>query len=350
MHHRKGDPAGMQTLLLSDARCQGHRPGDEHPEAPARLSAILARLEQAPVPGTRIVAPPKADREALGRVHAAAYVEAVLALAGRSQRLDPDTVASPGTVEAALLAAGAAIEATRAVLDGEADNAFALVRPPGHHAVADRAMGFCFFNNVAIAAEYARSRGVERVLIVDWDVHHGNGTEAAFYGRRDVLFTSTHQFPFYPGTGDAHRAGTGEGEGFTVNFPLPGGCDDGDYAAVFEELLLPIAEAYRPGLVLVSAGFDAHRADPLGGMQLSSEGYAALCGAVKAVADRHAGGKLVLTLEGGYDLGALAGSVHGCVQVLAGSTAPPLRPSATHAADAIARVRTVQRERWKGSL
>jgi acetoin utilization deacetylase AcuC-like enzyme len=179
-------------------------------------------------------------------------------------------------------------------------------------------MGFCLFNNVAVAAEAVLAAGAQRVLVLDWDVHHGNGTQHHFFARRDVLFCSTHQFPFYPGTGAPTEVGTGEGAGFTVNVALPGGQGDAEYGAVFHELLLPLAQRYRPELVLVSAGFDPHRADPLGGMDVTERGFAAMCSAARALATEVCGGKLVLLLEGGYDLDGLAQSVHACVEVLAG--------------------------------
>jgi acetoin utilization deacetylase AcuC-like enzyme len=211
-------------------------------------------------------------------------------------------------------------------------------------------MGFCLFNNVALAAAEAHARGLSRVLCVDWDVHHGNGTQHAYESRRDLLFVSTHQFPFYPGTGHESETGKGEGAGFTVNAPLPAGCGDGDYAAVFAEAILPIADAYQPELVLISAGFDAHRADPLAEMTVSDEGFAALCGAVKAIADRHCQGRMVLTLEGGYDLDALARSTRACIEVLAGASAPPLQPQARRASDALGRIRQAQKPFWRRSL
>jgi acetoin utilization deacetylase AcuC-like enzyme len=313
----------LETLLLHHDAMLDHDPGRGHPERPERLRAIAAKILGEPIPGTRLVAPTPVALEAVLRVHTPAHVERVRAARGKHGGFDPDTLVSPGSVDAAFLAAGAAVDAVDAVLDGRARNAFALVRPPGHHAEPGRAMGFCLFNNVAIAAEQARLRPeVERVLVVDWDVHHGNGTQAAFYGRRDVLFFSAHQYPFYPGTGALEEHGRGEGEGYTINVPLPAGATDGDYRRMLADVLAPAAERFRPDFVLVSAGFDAHRRDPLGGMALTTEGFADLCATVKAIADAHASGRLVLVLEGGYDLDGLADSVHACVAVMAGATAP----------------------------
>jgi acetoin utilization deacetylase AcuC-like enzyme len=340
----------MAVALLYDPRCLEHDPGPMHPESPDRLRAIWSDLSRNPIAGSEAIAPPEATREELTRVHDAAYVEAILCLAGEAVSLDPDTSVSPGSIEAALLSAGAAAEGVRRVLDGRAQSAFALVRPPGHHAEKTRAMGFCLFNNVAVAAAEAHARGLARVLCVDWDVHHGNGTQHAFESRRDLLFMSTHQFPFYPGTGHESEIGRGEGEGFTVNAPLPAGCGDHDYAAVFADVLLPIARAYRPELVLVSAGFDAHRADPLADMALSEDGFAALCGAVKEIAEEHCQGRMVLTLEGGYDLAALARSVRACIEVLAGASPPPLHPLPRRASGALNRIRQAQKTHWGKQL
>jgi acetoin utilization deacetylase AcuC-like enzyme len=337
----------MSVALLTDPLCIEHDPGRGHPEQPERLRSILRTLLQKPVAGTELSAPPEATLEELQRVHATQYVQAILELRGQTGSLDGDTAVSSRSIDAALLAAGAAAEGVRLVLDGKASSAFALVRPPGHHAVATRAMGFCLFNNVAVAAAEAHARGLSRVLCVDWDVHHGNGTQDAFYASNKVLFVSTHQWPLYPGTGSEREVGTGAGAGFTVNAPLPPGCGNADYGAVFAEALLPIADEYKPELVLVSAGFDAHRDDPLASMQLEDDGYAMLCGAVKAIADKHCNGKMVLTLEGGYDVEALARSVRACIEVLAGSAAPPLKGTAVRSDSALRNILTAQREHWR---
>jgi acetoin utilization deacetylase AcuC-like enzyme len=250
--------------------------------------------------------------------------------------LDADTLVSPASVDAAYLAAGAAVDAVDFVCGDPPSaggapmtrHAFALVRPPGHHAERDRAMGFCLFNNIAIAADHAIAEcGCKRVLIVDWDVHHGNGTQHAFEDRRDLLVFNTHQQRLFPNTGDLHETGTGEGVGFTVNCPLPPGTSDATYQAIFEYVLTPIADAYKPDLVLVSAGFDAHGDDPLGGMRVTGNGFANLCAIVRGIADRHSRGRLALVLEGGYHLGALVQSVRACVEVLTGEPAPALDPS-----------------------
>ncbi len=325
------------VLLLSDPAFLKHNTGPGHPERADRLRAIEERLAAEPLPGTTREEAKPAPAELVARVHEAAYLQRIEALRGEWDELDADTPLSPGSVDAAYRAAGAAVGAVEAVVRGRARAAFALVRPPGHHAEAERAMGFCLFNNAAVAAAYARAElGCERVLVVDWDVHHGNGTQHIFEHRSDVLVFNTHQFPFYPGSGSPTEVGFGEGAGFTVNVPMPPGLGDGDYVAAFRRVLVPVADAFRPDLVLVSAGFDAHRDDPLGAMNVTDEGFAALCGIAQDVARRHADGRIALLLEGGYDLDALARSVHACTRVLTGQ-APPADPPAEGGADSAVR-------------
>jgi len=244
-----------------------------------------------------------------------------VALAGGGW-LDPDTVVSPGSYKAALYAAGANLVAVEAILAGQATAAFCLVRPPGHHACPERAMGFCLFNNIAVAARYAQDKhGLERILIADFDAHHGNGTQEAFYEDDRVLYFSTHQYPLYPGTGDWDETGAGPGRGFTVNVPLPPGTGDDGCLRAYEEILLPIARRYRPQLILVSAGYDAHWADPLTSMNLSITGYGRLAALLKSLADEVCSGRLVFTLEGGYHLDVLSYGILATLRSLAGDTA-----------------------------
>jgi acetoin utilization deacetylase AcuC-like enzyme len=308
----------MSTIVITDKRFLDHDPGEGHPESPARLEAVLDDLSRAPLAGVTIEDARFATNDEIETVHPAGYREALASLGGHRSRLDPDTVMSPGSWDAARLAVGAAVDATLAVLNGRARNAFALVRPPGHHAEPTRAMGFCLLNNAAIAAEAARRAGAARVLILDWDVHHGNGTQDIFAARDDVMYMSVHQYPFYPGTGAAHEVGVGGGRGTTVNCPLPGGQGDADYAAVFHDLFLPVARKFEPELVIVSAGFDAHAHDPLAEMQVSERGFAAMASLLAQLAEETCGGKLALMLEGGYDLSALAASVRATLEVLTG--------------------------------
>jgi acetoin utilization deacetylase AcuC-like enzyme len=308
----------MATLILTDRRFLAHDAGPGHPEAPARLKAILSDLERAPPADAIVEAPRPATTEEIDAVHSRVHREMLQGLAGTHARLDPDTAISEGSWAAAALAAGASIGAVEAVWSGRAENAFALVRPPGHHAEQARAMGFCLLNNAAIAAEAALRLGARRVLVLDWDVHHGNGTQDIFAARPDVLYMSAHQYPFYPGTGAPTEVGVGAGKGFTVNCALPGGQNDADYGAVFHDLFLPAARAFAPDLVLVSAGFDPHERDPLADMLVTERGFAAMASATAELAREACGGKLVLLLEGGYDLGALTTSVRACLEVLNG--------------------------------
>jgi len=332
-------------LLLTDERMAEHEPGPWHPERPARLSAVRQALEQAP--GSHVERPTAATRTQLERVHDADYVRHILNLEGHSGSLDPDTYVSEHSVEAAHLAAGAAIDAVSAVVDGPHRQAWALVRPPGHHAEAGLAAGFCLFNNIAVAAAHARAElGCERVLIVDWDVHHGNGTQHIFEQRADVLYFSVHQYPHFPGTGRLDERGRGPGEGYTVNVPLPAGSTDGDWLAAFDRLLVPIADRFEPDLVLVSAGFDGHQADPLAGMDLSEAGYAAMAAVVRELAERHTSGRLALVLEGGYQLDALQQCAKASLQVLQGAPPPELGGPSERVERVIAAVVELHRATW----
>jgi acetoin utilization deacetylase AcuC-like enzyme len=266
------------------------------------------------------VAEPRGVRdEELLRVHDADYLSLVRETAGRAVALDPDTYTSPATYEVARLAAGAAVSGVDHVLDeGRGARAIATVRPPGHHAERNRAMGFCLFNNVGVAAAHARARGLARVAVVDYDVHHGNGTQWSFYDDPSVLFISSHQYPFYPGTGAAGDIGTDKGRGFTVNLPLAAGATDADYELVFTRIALPVLRAFEPELILVSAGFDAHMDDPLAGMRLTSAYYGRLTAAIASVADECCAGRLVAVTEGGYNLQALAASLRAATRALTG--------------------------------
>lgn len=279
-----------------------------HPENAGRLVAIMNGLEKTGLIDSLIrIEPILANIEQIRYIHSSDYIQMVKDFSSIGMPLDPDTPTSEHSFKTALLAAGGVIAAVDAVIGG-LDSVFALVRPPGHHAEPDRGMGFCLFNNVAIAARYAQAQGLEKVLIVDWDVHHGNGTQKAFYEDDSVLYFSIHQSPHFPGTGKINEIGSGKGEGFTINVPLPQGADDADFLYVFEKVLIPAARQFRPDIILVSAGQDGHRDDPLAGMNLTSEGYALMTGVVRFLAEELSGGRLILALEGGYNHKALADS------------------------------------------
>lgn len=308
--------------LYDDPLFRRHDAGPGHPERPQRLDAVrrgLAPLEAR----LELLAPREATPEELLRVHTETYRATLAATEGRTRRLDPDTQASPDSYRAALRAAGAVVDAVDRVLDGRLERAFCAVRPPGHHAEADRAMGFCLLNNVAVGAAHALSRGLERVLIVDFDVHHGNGTQAMFWEESRVLYVSSHEYPFYPGTGALEEVGEGAGRGFTANLPLPAGCGDAEYAAVYRDIVAPLGRGFDPQLVLVSAGFDPHVDDPLAGMRLTPAGFREVMSACLETASGAALGRVVVTLEGGYDLDAIAAASAEVGQALLGEAAPP---------------------------
>lgn len=290
-----------------------------HPESPDRLRAILRALEQHGIAQSSLLTPEPVNLDLLAQVHDPRYIEMVerAARAGGGY-WDADTYISPGSYDAAVLAAGAAAAAVDSVMAGKR-MAFALVRPPGHHARRESAMGFCLFNNVAVAAQHAtRKYSLERVLIIDWDVHHGNGTQEYFYRRADVLFFSVHRYPFYPGSGAAHETGEGEGKGYTVNVPLRAGAGDALYQSVFDHTLAPLARRYKPQLILISAGYDAHVADPIGGMAVSVAGFGEMARTVRLLADEieECGGRVAAILEGGYNIEALSASALATIAML----------------------------------
>jgi acetoin utilization deacetylase AcuC-like enzyme len=302
-------------LLVRDPRFREHVPRGSHPECPERLLAIDAALAR--IEGVAELEPRPASDEELLRAHGPAHLEALRAVEGRSAQLDPDTYTSPRSYEVARLAAGGTVELALRVARGEAPSGFSLVRPPGHHAESRRPMGFCLLNHVGIAARALQQAGLERIAIVDWDVHHGNGTQEIFEAERDVLYLSLHQYPWYPGTGALDERGVDAGAGSTVNLPLPAGCTDAEYGVVFDALVEPMLREFAPEIVLVSAGFDAHARDPLSSMQLSSDAFARFTAQLRSVADDVCDGRLVLTLEGGYDLEALGETAAAVIQALA---------------------------------
>jgi acetoin utilization deacetylase AcuC-like enzyme len=305
----------MTTLLYTHQACLDHDPGRYHPESPDRLRAVLEALDAPEFARLDRREAPEASLDDIARVHPRGFVERMLAAVPASGHagIDADTILSPASGRAALHAAGAVVAAVDAVVAGEANNAFCAVRPPGHHAEPLRAMGFCLFNNVAIGALRAREvHGLNRVAVVDFDVHHGNGTQACFYDDPSLFYASTHQFPLYPGTGAASETGVGN----IVNVPLPPMAGSRQFRLGFSRDILPALDAFRPEMVLISAGFDAHRSDPLAQLLLDEADYSWVTEELVAIARRHAGGRMVATLEGGYDLAALGASAAAHVRVL----------------------------------
>jgi acetoin utilization deacetylase AcuC-like enzyme len=338
-----------------DRRFLKHVPPEDHPEKPARLEVVQALLDRDGY-ADLVKLPARAGLiRDLTRIHTRAQVDRLADTAGTPSPVfpDPDTYVTADSWEAARYAAGSTVAAVDAVLAREVDAAFVFPRPPGHHAEADRTSGFCLLNNIAIAAAHAiAERGLTRVLVLDWDLHHGNGTQHSFWERSDVLYMSLHQHPYFPGTGAVAEVGSGEGRGFTVNVPLLAGRGDRDYLAVFRELFLPIARQFRPELVLVSAGFDPYYLDPLGGMKVTAEGFGRMAKLLLELADETAKGRIVFVLEGGYHLEGLRDSIKWVLDVMidegaARRAVDPMEAPSAEGRAAIDRAKRIQSEFWK---
>jgi acetoin utilization deacetylase AcuC-like enzyme len=347
-------PEMPSLSLIKDDRYLEHDAGEGHPESPNRLRVIhdLVRKEFRELP---CIPPRLASEDELALVHDPFYIQTVAKTEGRARsQLDADTGLSARSYEIARLAAGGLLQAVDSLLKPQSaiDNpksVFAFVRPPGHHAEPDRGMGFCLFNNVAIAARYAKEQyGLQRLLIVDWDLHHGNGTQKTLYDDPGVLFFSSHQYPYYPGSGNFNEVGKGLGEGYTINAPFPSGFGDAEYYHIYNTILKPIALEYRPELILVSAGFDPYIGDPLGGMAVTGHGFGALAGIVQDIANRVCKGKVLLTLEGGYDPQGLREGVRSVLNTLLGQTAPPPEQAPSPVAEQVARkIIEIHQQYWK---
>jgi len=301
-------------LLYTHRSCLAHDAGPGHPESPSRLQAVLEALTADRFAALDRIEAPRVSREQLARVHAQALIDEVSRSAPHEgyAQLDPDTAMSADSLEAAQRAAGAVCAAVDALIEGKATRAFCAVRPPGHHATRDTAMGFCLFNNVAIGAAHALARGLERVAIVDFDVHHGNGTQDIFWNDPRVLYASTHQWPLYPGTGRRDESGAGN----IINVPLPRGAAGAEFRAAFVQIILPALNRFAPQLVIISAGFDAHRLDPLADLNLVADDYAWVTGELVDIAQKYASGRTISSLEGGYSLSALRESAAAHVAAL----------------------------------
>jgi len=336
-------------VIVSSPRFEQHVTPPGHPERPERAYVFDAVTSRWSAAGGAVLTPRPATVDELATVHDRSYLEQIGALAGRPAMLDADTFVSPDSDDIARLAAGATVQAAEHAM-ATREPAFALVRPPGHHAERDRAMGFCLYNNVAIAAGVMLARGVRRIAIVDIDVHHGNGTQAMFYSQPDVLYISTHQSPFYPGTGAATEIGSAAGRGFTVNVPMDAGATDADFDMVHCAIVLPILEEFKPELTLISAGYDAHERDPLASMRMTTEGYARTVQRLRGVSERH--GALALATEGGYELTALAASLEATFTAIATKDQPPMDPERAQPGSrgerAVQAAHAAQRSYWRG--
>jgi acetoin utilization deacetylase AcuC-like enzyme len=300
-----------KPVVVIDAEYLKHLPGDSHPERPERIKVLLDLAGGLDRQKFQLVAPKAAARADVERIHGADHVRLVESTSTVNHyALDGDTITCRDSFGVSLLAVGGFLTLLDMLAAKESSNGFALVRPPGHHALRHHAMGFCLFNTMAIGAEYLKHNyGAKKILIMDWDVHHGNGTQDAFYQDPTVLFISTHQYPYYPGSGALNECGVGAGEGYTINIPLPAGCADAEYMQVFQDIVVPAAEKFQPQWILVSAGFDPHRRDPLGGMNVTEEGFGAMARILLSLANRFADARIAFLLEGGYDLAGLRDSV-----------------------------------------
>jgi acetoin utilization deacetylase AcuC-like enzyme len=314
--------------IVEDPRYRDHRGPEGHPERPERLVALSEAIDEVR-DRVEIVTPRAAESSEIHRVHEHQMVSLLESTRnGEPGHLDADTYFGPTSYEVALLAAGGAIDLSLRIASGHAARGLAAIRPPGHHAEANRSMGFCLFNNVAVAVRALQAEaGEPRILIIDWDVHHGNGTQHVFEHDPSVLYVSTHQYPFYPGSGDFGEAGIGRGLGTTLNVPMPAGCGDHEYVGVMQRIIVPTAHHFRPDLILVSCGFDAHRADPLASMTISFEGYRAMAGILRRLADELCGGRIVYLLEGGYALDGVREGARAVLETLLVDEAPALAPS-----------------------
>lgn len=336
------------VLLISSSRFIDHETPTGHPEQPARAMVMTRVAERWRSTGGRVVEPTPVETVALARVHQETYLAEIASTDGRRVQLDPDTYTSPETEVVARLAAGAAVSGVSYAVEKQSP-AVAFVRPPGHHAESGRAMGFCLYNNASIAAAHALSLGLKRVAVIDYDVHHGNGIQEIFYEDARVLYVSTHQYPFYPGTGAASEVGRGQGLGATVNIPLEAGAGDADLDLVFRDVVLPVVGSFQPELVVVSAGFDAHAEDPLGGMRLSTEGFATLTGRLFKFTVEQCESRFVLVTEGGYNLTALESCLESTLEVISSNfpdNLDPIRGSTEVARAALGAVGRAQASYW----
>jgi acetoin utilization deacetylase AcuC-like enzyme len=340
----------MKTGIVKDWKYMEHDMGGFHVESPQRIQAIYRMIEERIKFPLYEIEPRPATEKELQLIHTTGYVSSIKSTAGKDRvHLDPDTSTSARSFEIALLAAGGILKAADLIMDGTIQNGFALVRPPGHHAEASRAMGFCIFNNIAVAAAYLQKKhGLKRILIVDWDLHHGNGTQHSFADSAEVLYFSTHQFPHYPGTGHWSEVGEGKGEGLTVNIPLHAGKTDSDYLHIFNKILHPIAAEYKPEFLLVSAGFDIYAGDPLGGMQITKEGFAAMTSELMKIASENGHQRVLLSLEGGYNLQGLQDGVeHVLCQLSGEASVHPIEPTASSLTEReLAPVIEIQKKYW----